>query len=125
MVTEFSDAVRAQEIGVHSSAPVQSQFGYHIVRAEYFLYLEVSVLLLSHFGSFQVGKAVAVWAAAGEHESACKNNRKYGRQNPTHLNGKVAQKAHIGQKLFVAGLVYGRAEKHQKSRHKCKHSKEA
>ncbi len=34
MVTEFSDAVRAQEIGVHSSAPVQSQFGYHIILVE-------------------------------------------------------------------------------------------
>ena len=34
MVTEFSDAVRAQEIGVHSSTPVQSQFGYHIILVE-------------------------------------------------------------------------------------------
>ena len=34
MVTEFSDAVRAQEIGEHSSAPVQSQFGYHIILVE-------------------------------------------------------------------------------------------
>jgi parvulin-like peptidyl-prolyl isomerase len=34
MVTKFSDAVRAQEIGVHSSAPVQSQFGYHIILVE-------------------------------------------------------------------------------------------
>ena len=34
MVTEFSDAVRAQEIGVHRSAPVQSQFGYHIILVE-------------------------------------------------------------------------------------------
>ena len=34
MVTEFSDAVRAQEIGVHSSAPDQSQFGYHIILVE-------------------------------------------------------------------------------------------
>ena len=34
MVIEFSDAVRAQEIGVHSSAPVQSQFGYHIILVE-------------------------------------------------------------------------------------------
>ena len=34
MVTEFSDAVRAQEIGVYSSAPVQSQFGYHIILVE-------------------------------------------------------------------------------------------
>lgn len=34
MVTEFSDAVRAQEIGVHSSTPVQSQYGYHIILVE-------------------------------------------------------------------------------------------
>ena len=34
MVTEFSDAVRAQDIGVHSSAPVKSQFGYHIILVE-------------------------------------------------------------------------------------------
>ena len=34
MVTEFSNAVRAQEIGVHSSVPVQSQFGYHIILVE-------------------------------------------------------------------------------------------
>lgn len=34
MVEEFANAVREQEIGVHSSAPVQSQFGYHIVLVE-------------------------------------------------------------------------------------------
>ena len=34
MVTEFSDAVRTQEIGVHSSVPVQSQYGYHIILVE-------------------------------------------------------------------------------------------
>ena len=45
MVTEFSDAVRAQEIGVHSSAPVQSQFGYHIILVED---RELEVYLLSN-----------------------------------------------------------------------------
>lgn len=34
MVTEFSDAVREQEIGVHSSKPVQSTYGYHIILVE-------------------------------------------------------------------------------------------
>ena len=34
MVEEFSAAVQAQEIGVHSAAPVQSQFGYHIILVE-------------------------------------------------------------------------------------------
>ena len=34
MVTEFADAVRAQEIGIHSSTPVQSQYGYHIILVE-------------------------------------------------------------------------------------------
>lgn len=34
MVEEFSEAVRAQEIGVHSAKPVQSQFGYHIILVE-------------------------------------------------------------------------------------------
>ncbi len=34
MVEEFSAAVRNQEIGVHSAAPVQSQFGYHIILVE-------------------------------------------------------------------------------------------
>ncbi len=34
MVAEFTAAVQAQEIGVHSAAPVQSQFGYHIILVE-------------------------------------------------------------------------------------------
>lgn len=34
MVTEFSDAVRAQDVGTYSSKPVQSQFGYHIILVE-------------------------------------------------------------------------------------------
>ena len=34
MVKEFSDAVYAQEVGIHSKAPVQSQFGYHIILVE-------------------------------------------------------------------------------------------
>ena len=34
MVEEFSAAVREQEIGVHSTKPVQSQFGYHIILVE-------------------------------------------------------------------------------------------
>lgn len=34
MVIEFSDAVRAQEVGTYSNEPVQSQFGYHIILVE-------------------------------------------------------------------------------------------
>ncbi len=34
MVDEFTAAVKAQEIGVHSAKPVQSQFGYHIILVE-------------------------------------------------------------------------------------------
>ena len=49
MVTEFSDAVRAQEIGVHSSAPVQSQFGYHIILVEN---RELEVDLLSNLEKY-------------------------------------------------------------------------
>lgn len=34
MVDEFTAAVREQEIGVHSSTPVESQYGYHIILVE-------------------------------------------------------------------------------------------